>query len=107
MIWATAGFPFAVNEAATFGKAGESSGGVEHALLPLYEQAWRALEAANIAVYPLDVSELTNPGYASAGMGEAAPQHVIDGHARGKSGEFRGRDRRKILRPEHGRNEMF
>jgi VWFA-related protein len=77
MIWATAGFPFAVNEAATFGKAGTSSGGVEHALLPLYEQAWRALEAANIAVYPLDVSELTNPGYASAGMGEAQPQHVM------------------------------
>ena len=77
LIWATAGFPFAVNEAATFGKAGTSSGGVEQALLPLYEQAWRALEAANIAVYPLDVSKLTNPGYASAGMGEPLPQHVM------------------------------
>ena len=77
LIWATAGFPFAVNEAATFGKAGKSSGTVEQALLPLYEQAWRALEVASIAVYPLDVSELTNPGYVSAGIGEALPQHVM------------------------------
>jgi VWFA-related protein len=77
MIWATAGFPFAVDEAATFGKAGKSSGGVEQALQPLYEQAWRALDSANIALYPLDVSELSNPGYASSGMGEPLPQHVM------------------------------
>jgi VWFA-related protein len=77
LIWATAGFPFEVNEAATFGKTRTAEGGAGHAAQSLYEQAWRALEAANIALYPLDVSELTNPGYASAGIGEPLPQHVM------------------------------
>jgi VWFA-related protein len=112
MIWATAGFPFAVNEAATFGKAGTAGGGVEHALLPLYEQAWRALEAANIAVYPLDVSELTNPGYASAGMGESLPQRVmmdthvanLEGFADATGGKFcdRGMDAKKCFEQAAG-----
>jgi VWFA-related protein len=81
LIWATAGFPFAVNNAAAFEKEGalHSSGGED--LLPLYEQTWRTLEEANIAVYPLDVSALENPAYASPGMGEPLPQHVtVDTH---------------------------
>jgi len=52
MIWATAGFPFDVNDAAAFAKeAGHESPG-NAGMLTLYEQAWRSLEAANIAVYP-------------------------------------------------------
>jgi len=74
LIWATAGFPFEVNNVATFQKGAlHSSDG----LLPLYDQTWHALEEANIAVYPLDVSELVNPAYANPGMGEPLPQHVI------------------------------
>jgi VWFA-related protein len=76
LIWATAGFPFGANNAAAFEKGGALQGLGDHGLLPLYEQTWRTLEAANIAMYPLDVSELTNPAYVNSGMGEALPQHV-------------------------------
>ncbi len=76
MIWATAGFPFEVNDAAAFAKGGMQESPGNAGMLRLYEQTWRTLEAANIAVYPLDVSGLINPAYASAGMGEPLPQHV-------------------------------
>lgn len=76
MIWATAGFPFEVNDAAAFAKEGGRASLGSAGMLTLYEQTWRTLEAANIAVYPLDVSGLINPAYASAGMGEPLPQHV-------------------------------
>jgi len=76
MIWATAGFPFEVNDAAAFAKAGMQESPGNAGMLRLYEQTWRTLEAANIAVYPLDVSGLINPAYANAGMGEPPPQHV-------------------------------
>jgi len=81
LIWATAGFPFEVNDAAAFSKEGSRKGADAQGLLPLYEQTWRVLEEANIAVYPLDVSELVNPAYVSAGMGEPLPQHLsLDTH---------------------------
>jgi VWFA-related protein len=76
MIWATAGFPFEVNDAAAFEKGGAQESLGSAGMLRLYEQTWRRLESANIAVYPLDVSGLINPAYASAGMGEPPPQHV-------------------------------
>jgi len=76
LIWTTAGFPFGADNAAAFQKGGALRGGGDQAMISLYEQTWRMLEAANIAIYPLDVSELTNPGYANAGMGEPPPQHV-------------------------------
>ena len=76
MIWATAGFPFEVNDAAAFAKGGMQESPGNAGMLRLYEQTWRTLEAANIAVYPLDVSGLINPAYANAGMGEPPPQHV-------------------------------
>jgi VWFA-related protein len=76
MIWATAGFPFDVNDAAAFAKGGAQESPGNAGMLALYEQTWRTLEAATIAVYPLDVSGLINPAYASAGMGEPLPQHV-------------------------------
>ena len=76
MIWATAGFPFEVNDAAAFAKGGAQQGLGNAGMLALYERTWRALEGANIAVYPLDVSGLINPAYVSAGMGEPLPQHV-------------------------------
>src|SRR3974377_918382 len=57
-------------------------------LIPLYQEAWRKLEEANIAVYPLDVSELVNPGYVSAGIGMLQPQHVMVGTHRGNLENF-------------------
>jgi len=77
LIWATAGFPFAVDNAAAFEKSEALRGSNGRDLLPLYEQAWRALDQANIAVYPLDTSALVNPGYANPGMGEPLPQHAM------------------------------
>jgi VWFA-related protein len=76
LIWTTAGFPFGADNAAAFQKGGALQGEGDQGMNSLYEQTWRTLEAANIAIYPLDVSELTNPGYANAGMGEPLPQHV-------------------------------
>ncbi len=69
MVWATSGFPFEIDDASTFGLRNRD-------LLPAYEQAWRALNQANIAVYPLDVSDLVNPAYVGAGIGRPQPQHV-------------------------------
>jgi VWFA-related protein len=74
MIWATGGFPFDIDDAAEFGLRNRD-------LLPAYEQAWRALNQANIAVYPLDVSDLVNPAHVGAGVGRPRPQHVhVDMH---------------------------
>jgi len=74
MIWATGGFPFEIDDASTFGLRNRD-------LLPAYEQAWRALNEANISVYPLDVSDLVNPAHVGAGIGRPQPQHVhVDMH---------------------------
>jgi len=70
MIWATAGFPLDIGDAGKFANRGDKG------LMNLYEQTWRALEAANIAVYPLDVSELVNPAYVSAGIRQPRPLHA-------------------------------
>lgn len=69
MVWATGGFPFEIDDAARFGLR-------DRGLLPAYERAWRALNRANIAVYPLDVEQLLNPGYVNPGIGQALPQHL-------------------------------
>jgi len=81
MIWATAGFPFDVEDSGAFtnGKLVNNLG--DRGLMTLYEQTWRMLEAANIAVYPLDVSELVNPANAAANIGRPRPSHVnLDMH---------------------------
>jgi VWFA-related protein len=71
MIWATAGFPLDMGDA---GQLVNNLG--DKGLTNLYEQTWRKLEAASIAVYPLDVSELVNPGFVDAGIGRSRPEHV-------------------------------
>jgi VWFA-related protein len=81
LIWATAGFPFDIGDAAVFQRGGSMERLGDHGFLSLYERTWRALNAANIAVYPLDESELVNPGYVNAGTGEPLPDHVtLDTH---------------------------
>jgi VWFA-related protein len=57
LIWASSGFPFSVRDG--FMGAGDNI----HDVIPLYEKAWKALNAANMAVYPVDVRGVTNPGY--------------------------------------------
>ncbi len=77
LIWATAGFPFDMGDESAFERSGALQSLGQQGLIPLYEQTWRTLESANIAVYPLDVSELVNPGYVSAGIGVPLPRHTM------------------------------
>ena len=83
MIWATAGFPLLINDSTAFERGGMLQSLGDQGMIPLYQQAWRTLEEANIAVYPLDVSELLNPGYVSARVGGLRPQHIMIGTHRG------------------------
>lgn len=48
LIWATAGFPFTIDDPSSFARQGDD-------LKTEYEQTWRALNSANIAVYPVDI----------------------------------------------------
>jgi VWFA-related protein len=58
LIWATGGIPFDIDDVAKFRMRSP-------ALLPLYENAWQALNRAQIAVYPLDLQQLLNPAFLS------------------------------------------
>ena len=61
VIWATDGIPFSVDDPSRLGFLSAD-------LLPEYESAWRDLNNANMAVYPLEVTELTNPAYNPASV---------------------------------------
>ena len=51
VIWASAGFPFTIDDPLSFARLGDD-------LRSHYEETWRALESANIAVYPVDLNAL-------------------------------------------------
>jgi VWFA-related protein len=51
IIWASAGFPFTIDDPQSFGRQGDD-------LRSNYEETWRALNSANIAVYPVDLNAL-------------------------------------------------
>jgi VWFA-related protein len=51
MIWASGGFPFMIDDPQSFARMGVD-------MVEKYEQTWRALMAANIAVYAVDVTGL-------------------------------------------------
>jgi VWFA-related protein len=51
LIWATAGFPFTIDDPQSFVGQGDD-------LRSAYDEAWRALNSANIAVYPVDLNDL-------------------------------------------------
>jgi hypothetical protein len=72
LIWATGGFaiePFDIIV------DGSQYGVHDRRLLPLYENAWSALNHANIAVYPLDVEELVNTAYVGPEVRLPLPEH--------------------------------
>jgi len=48
LIWATSGFPFLLNDPRAFTHLGSD-------MVEQYQQTWRALTAANIAVYPVEL----------------------------------------------------
>jgi VWFA-related protein len=68
LIWSTGGFPFEIDDRAIFGTR-------EQDLLASYDNTWRALNRANIAVYPLDVESLQNTAFVSPTVGLPLPQH--------------------------------
>lgn len=51
MIWASGGFPFMIDDPQAFSRMGTD-------MAAQYEEAWRALSAANIAVYTVDMNGL-------------------------------------------------
>jgi VWFA-related protein len=56
LIWASAGFPFMINDPQAFNNMGLN-------MVEEYEKTWRTLMSANIAVYPIDVVGLVNTGF--------------------------------------------
>jgi VWFA-related protein len=75
LIWATAGFAFTIDDPQAFAHQGDD-------LLPEYDEAWRALDSANIAVYPVDLNELdfNTKNLPSANSGISSRQiHNIQG----------------------------
>ena len=61
VIWATGGIPFSVDDPSRMGFLNAD-------MLPLYESAWRDLNNANMAVYPLEVTSVSNPAYSPASI---------------------------------------
>jgi VWFA-related protein len=51
IIWASAGFSFTIDDPQSFARLGDE-------LHSQYEETWRSLESANIAVYPVDLNAL-------------------------------------------------
>lgn len=73
LIWASAGFPFSIDD---LSRAFSGSGGLPSYvadILPYYEKTWRALNDANVALYPVDVRGLLVLGpSASSGSSSAS-----------------------------------
>jgi len=55
LVWASAGFPFTINETTMALKEGGPGLDSPANLVPLYERTWNALSQAQISVYPVDV----------------------------------------------------
>jgi len=70
VIWASGGFPFSIDDLtrALSGGAAATAPSLFD-ILPFYEKTWRALNNANIALYPVDVRGLVvlAPGAATSG----------------------------------------
>jgi VWFA-related protein len=78
-IWASAGFPFTIDDPQSFARLGDD-------LRHEYEEAWRSLVSANIAVYPVDLSALdyspaalpsANPGMSSSRIADIRGSGVL------------------------------
>jgi VWFA-related protein len=74
LIWVTAGFPFSIDGTGGLmtGRASTSAGLDD--ILPEYEHVWTLFNAANIAVYPVDVRGLENPASMDASARLTSPR---------------------------------
>jgi hypothetical protein len=59
MIWASGGFPFMIDDPQAFARMGTD-------MVEQYEETWRALESADIAVYTVDVTGLNGGSMTTA-----------------------------------------
>jgi VWFA-related protein len=80
-IWASAGFPFIIDDPESFARLGED-------LRFQYEEAWRALESANIAVYSIDLNALEYSAAALPSANAGIPSSKI-ADIRGSSARLR------------------
>jgi len=72
LIWASAGFPFMIDDPQSFGRQGDD-------LRSEYEDAWRALNSANIAVYPVDLNALDfSTRTLPSANSETSSSHIAD-----------------------------
>ena len=60
LIWATAGFPFTINETTMALKEGGAGLDSPAEMVSLYQRTWNTLTQAQISVYPLDVRGTAN-----------------------------------------------
>jgi VWFA-related protein len=79
VLWASAGFPFTMNELSmSMNIAGPKLDSFAD-VSAFYEKTWKALNQAQVALYPVDVRGLTNPMKADASINN--PRGEFYGHA--------------------------
>ena len=67
IVWASAGFPFVINETSMTLREGGGASDTLGTMLPLYQQTWRSLNQAQVALYPVDVHGLAETAGMTAG----------------------------------------
>jgi VWFA-related protein len=74
LIWASGGFPFSVSDnTMKLAPAGRDS---LSDVMPMYEHTWQLLNAAQIAIYPLDVKGLQVTNLADVSVGNPGKNYV-------------------------------
>jgi VWFA-related protein len=80
LVWASGGFPFALNEETMALKEGLAPVDTPANMQPLYEKTWAALNRAQMSVYPVDVHGLGDlPGPATAPVKKPLPDPFTHG----------------------------
>jgi VWFA-related protein len=80
LIWATAGFPFTINETTMALKEGGAGLDSPAEMVSLYQRTWNTLTQAQISVYPLDVRGTVNlPGPSPVPTKKSLPDPFIHG----------------------------
>ncbi len=80
LVWASAGFPFALNEETMALKEGLAPVDTPANMQPLYQKTWASLNRAQISVYPVDVHGLGDlPGPATGPVKKPLPDPFTHG----------------------------
>jgi VWFA-related protein len=80
LVWASGGFPFALNEESMALKEGLAPVDTPANMQPLYQKTWAALNRAQMSVYPVDVHGLGDlPGPATAPVKKPLPDPFTHG----------------------------